>query len=103
MDIGLPTSSPRGVNFMPSSPPTANGVQPWPEDLNEEFMDFVITRKNLMLLTASKCSDYQYYLNNHEVKSKNSDKTQRHHEANDKHWALKYFKLQNNQVGCLIT
>ena len=54
MDIGLPTSSPRGVNFMPSSPPTANGVQPWPEDLNEEFMDFVITRKNLMLFDSIK-------------------------------------------------
>jgi len=88
---------------MPSSPSTANGVQPWPEDLNEEFMDFVITKKNLMYLTASKRSDYRYYLNNREAKSKNSDKTHRRREANDKHWALKYFELQNNQVGCLIT
>ena len=70
---------------MPLSLLTANGVQPWPEDLNEEFMDFVITRKNLMLLTASKYSDYQYYLNNYEAKSKNSDKTQCHREANNKH------------------
>jgi len=41
MDIGLPTSSPSGVNFIPSPLLLApNSVQPWAEsnDLNLEFM-----------------------------------------------------------------
>ena len=83
---------------MPSSPPT-NGVQPWLENLNEEFMDFVITRKNLMFLTAAKRSNYRFYLNNREARSKNPDSIQRRRDASDKYWALKYFELQNNQVS----
>ena len=62
-------------------------------------MDFVISWKNLMLLTAAKRSNYQFYLNNREARSKNPDSVQRHRDASDKHWALKYFELQNNQVS----
>jgi hypothetical protein len=95
MDIGLPTSSPCGVNFMPSSPPT-NGVRPWPENLNEEFMDHFISKRNLMLLTPLKRLDYWYYLNNCDAKSEHPNCAQRHCKATDKWYALKYFELQDN-------
>ena len=61
MDIGLPTSLPSGVNFIPSSPPLApNGVQPWAgsNDLNLEFMDMVLKYKANCLLTPLKRLDY---------------------------------------------
>ena len=74
IDIGLSASSPSGVNFMPSSPPQCNGVQPWPEDLNNLFMDFIITQKGqLRLLTPRKHQDYWYYLNNCLATSDNVD------------------------------
>ena len=98
MDIGLPTSSPHGVNFMPSSPPP-NGVRPWPENLNEEFMDHFISKRNLMLLTPLKRSDYRYYLNNRDAKSEHPGCAQRRREATDKWYALKHFELQDNQVS----
>ncbi len=99
MDIGLSASSPSGVNFMPSSPPQRNGVQPWPEDLNNLFMDFVITQKGwLRLLTPRKRQDYRYYLNNRSATSDNVDPEARRKAAADKHWALTYFELQDNQV-----
>ena len=84
MDIGLPNRSPQGVNFLPSSPPTVNGVQPWPENLNEQFMDYCIRKPNLRLLTPSKRSDYRHYLNNQDEKSQHPDKAQRHREATNK-------------------
>jgi len=84
---------------MPPSPPTANGVKPWPEDLNEEFMDFVITGKILMLLTASKCLDYRYYLNNREAKSKIPDRTQHHYAASDKHYNIRYRNTSSSRTS----
>jgi len=101
MDIGLPASSPSGVNFMPVSPPPTNGVRPWPEKLNEEFMDFFISKRNLMLLTPLKRSDYRHYLNNRDTKSEHPDKAQRRRETADKWYALKHFELQDNQVSYL--
>jgi hypothetical protein len=101
MDIGLPTSSPSGVNFMPSSPPPApNGVQPWADsnDLNHEFIDMVLKNKANCLLTPLKRSDYQYYLNNRDAKSQATDRAHRRRQAYDKHWALTFFELQDNQV-----
>jgi hypothetical protein len=78
MDIGLPAASPSSVNFMPSSPPPpANGVEPWPEDLNFEFMDMVCKNKANCLLTPLKRSDYRYYLNNRTAISQAPDKAQR--------------------------
>ena len=83
MDIGLLDSSPQGVNFMPLSPlPTR--VRPWPKNLNEEFMDHFISKRNLMLLTPLKRSDYRYYLNNREAKSEHPDRAQRRREATNK-------------------
>jgi hypothetical protein len=67
MDIGLPASSPSGVNFMPSSPlPAHGGVDPWPnsDDLNFQFIDIALKNKGNCLLTPLKRSDYWYYLNN---------------------------------------
>jgi hypothetical protein len=86
MDIGLPEGSPHGVNFMPSSSPLTNGnrVQPWPNNLNEEFMDYFIGKPNLQLLTPSKRSDYRHYLNNRNKKSQHPDKAQRHRKATNK-------------------
>jgi hypothetical protein len=77
MDIGLPASSPCGVNFMPSSPPLApNGVQPWANsnELNNEFMDMVLKNKSNCLLTPLKRLDYWYYLNNRTAVSQALDK-----------------------------
>ena len=99
MDIGLSASSPSSINFMPSSPAQRNGVQPWPEDLNNLLMDFIITEKGrLRLLTPRKCQDYRYYLNNRLATSDNVDPEARRKAAADKHWALTYFELQDNQV-----
>jgi hypothetical protein len=92
MDIGLSASSPHGVNFMPSSPlPTR--VRPWPEDLNEEFMDYFIRKPNLWLLTPLKRSDYHYYLNHQDEKSQHPNKAMRHHATTNKFYALKHFEL----------
>jgi hypothetical protein len=99
MDVGLPSSSPSGVNFMPSSPPPApNGVEPWHPDLNNEFMDMVLKNRANCLLTPLKRSDYRYYLNNRTAISKALDVRQRRRQAYDKHWALTFFELQDNQV-----
>jgi hypothetical protein len=101
MDIGLPSSSPSGVNFMPSSPPPARGgVNPWPnsDDLNIEFMDMALKNKGNCLLTPLKRSDYRYYLNNRTATSQAVDRAQRRRQAHDKHWALTFFELQDNQV-----
>jgi len=86
MDVGLLAPSLFSVNFMPSSPPLAlNGVQPWPEDLNFEFMDMVCKNKANCLLTPLKRSDYWYYLNNRTAISQALDKAQRQRQAYDKH------------------
>jgi hypothetical protein len=62
MDVGLLSSSPSGVNFMPVSPaPSPNGVLAWPEDLNNSFMDYISKKKSCCLLTSRKRSDYRYY------------------------------------------
>ena len=62
-------------------------------------MDFVITQKGwLRLLTPHKRQDYRYYLNNRSATSDNVDLEAHHKAAADKHWALTYFKLQDNQV-----
>jgi hypothetical protein len=99
MDVGLPAPSPSGVNFMPSSPPPApNGVLCWPEDTNEAFMDMVLKNKANCLLTPLKCYDYRYYLNNRLAVSDAVDKARRRRQAHDKHWALTFFELQDNQV-----
>ena len=99
MDIGLPASSPSGVNFMPSSPPPlANGMKCWPDDLNDKFMDMVCPQKKLLLLTPRRRSDYRFYLNNREATCQSNDKKERRAAANTKWWALKYFELQDNQV-----
>jgi hypothetical protein len=75
MDISLLAASPFGVNFMPSSPPPpANGVEPWPKDLNFEFMDMICKNKANCLLTPLKRLDYQYYLNNWTAISQALDK-----------------------------
>jgi hypothetical protein len=81
MDIGLLASSPSGVNFMPSSPPLpANGMQCWPADLNDKFMDLVCSQKNLKLLTPRQRSDYRYHLNNREATCQSND-AKEHREA----------------------
>ena len=101
MDIGLATSSPSGVNFMPSSPPPARGgVDPWPnsDDLNIEFIDIALKIRGNCLLTPLKRSDYRYYLNNRTAVSQAVDKAQRWRQTYNKHWALTYFELQDNQV-----
>jgi hypothetical protein len=66
MDIGLQASSPLGVNFVPSSPLPACGVNPWPNsyNLNIEFIDIVLKFRGNCLLMLLKRLDYQYYLNN---------------------------------------
>jgi hypothetical protein len=95
MDIGLLNGSPRGVNFMPSSPlPT--GVRLWLEDLNEEFIDYFIGKSNLQLLTPLKRSDYRHYFNHRDEKSQHPDKAMRRRAATDKFYALKHFELQDN-------
>jgi hypothetical protein len=99
MDIGLLASSPSGVNFMPSSPPPpANGMQCWPDDLNDKFMDFVCPQRNLKLLTPRRRSDYRYYLNNREATCQSANQKERREAAYTKYWALKNFELQDNQV-----
>jgi len=101
MDIGLPASSPSGVNFMPSSPPPARGgLDPWPnsDDLNIKFIDMVLKNKGNCLLTPLKRLDYRYYLNNRTATSQAVDRAQRRRQAHDKHWALTFFELQDNQV-----
>ena len=99
MDIGLLTSSPSGVNFMPSSPPPQeNGLRCWPEDLIERFIDHVLKQRGLQLLTPIKRQDYQHYLNNRTATFKDLDKAARRRAAADKYWALTFFELQDNQV-----
>ena len=97
MDIGLPTSSPSGVNFMPSSPPSG-GVECWPDDLNSQFIEMVLKNKGNCLLALAKCSDYQYYLNNRMAVSQATDRVERWHQTHNKHWASTFFELQDNQV-----
>jgi hypothetical protein len=97
MDIGLPTSSPSGVNFMPSSPPPqSNGLRCWLEDLNEQFMDYVLKQRGLQLLTPIKRQDYRHYLNNRQETSQDINKAARRRAAADKYWALTFFELQDN-------
>jgi hypothetical protein len=99
MDVGLPSSLLSGVNFMLSSPPPApNGVEPWYPDLNNEFMDMVLKIRANCLLILLKRSDYRYYLNNRTAISKALDVHQRRRQAYNKHWALTFFELQDNQV-----
>ena len=97
MDIGLPTSSPSGVNFMPSSPPSG-GVECWPDDLNSQFIEMVLKNKGNCLLTPAKRSDYRYYLNNRTAVSQATDRVERQHQTHNKHWASTFFELQDNQV-----
>ena len=85
MDIGLPASSPHGVNFMPSSPPLPpNGMQCWPEDLNDKSMDMVYRLKTLKLLTLKRRLDYWYYLNNRFATMQSGTKKERRDAANTK-------------------
>jgi hypothetical protein len=84
---------------MPSSlPPQANGLQCWAEDLTERFMDHVLKQWRLQLLTPIKRQDYRHYLNNRKATFEDLDKAARRRAACDKHWALTYFKLQDNQI-----
>jgi hypothetical protein len=86
MDIGLPASSPSGVNFMPSSPlPQENGIRYWPEDLTERFMDHVLKQRGLQLLTPIKRQDYRHYLNNRKATFQDLDKAARRRAATDKY------------------
>jgi hypothetical protein len=50
------------------------------------------------LLILLKYSDYRYYLNNRTAISKALDVYQHRHQAYNKHWALTFFELQDNQV-----
>ena len=87
---------------MPSSPSlpfNGNRVQPWPNNLNEEFMDHFIGKPNLRLLTPLKRSGYCYYLNHWEEKNQHPDPAMRRCAATDKFYALKHFKLQDNQAS----
>jgi hypothetical protein len=61
-------------------------------------MDMVCPQKKLQLLTPRRRSDYRFYLNNREATSQSNNKKERQAAANAKWWALKYFKLQDNQV-----
>ena len=58
----------------------------------------VLKNKANCLLTPLKRSDYRHYLNNRTAVSQALDKAQRRREAYDKHWALTFFELQDNQV-----
>ena len=93
MDIGLPDGSPRGVNFMPSSPLPMNSVRPWIENLNEQCIDYFIGKPNLQLLTLLKHSDYRYYLNHQDEKSQHLNKAMRRRAATNKFYTLKHFEL----------
>jgi hypothetical protein len=98
MDIGLSDSSPHGTRFMPSSPPPealSDTIDCWPEGtiLNEKFMDMVLKKRGNCLLTPLKRSDYRYYLNNRLICNYTGNKAEHRRQAQDKHWALTFFKL----------
>jgi len=110
MDIGLPAPSPSGVNFMPSSPPpdASTNANCWPDpkdgpspqcgDLNYQFMEMVTKKRGNCLLTPLKRSDYRHYLNNRKSTNYHGSLAERRRQAHDKHWALSFFELQDNQV-----
>ena len=103
MDIGLSGLSPHGVNFMPLSPPPqalSDTIDCWPEgtSLNKKFIDMVLKKHGNCLLTPLKHLDYWYYLNNHLITQYSSNKAQCWCQAQDKHWALSFFELQDSQV-----
>jgi hypothetical protein len=87
---------------MPSSPPPLipSSVECWPagDDLYSQFIEMVLKNKGNCLLTPTKRSDYRYYLNNRTAVSQATDRAQRQRQAHDKHWALTFFELQDNQV-----
>jgi hypothetical protein len=42
MDVTQANALPSGVNFMPSSPPPEEqGIKPWPEDLEFDFIKYL--------------------------------------------------------------
>jgi hypothetical protein len=87
---------------MPSSPlpRIPGGIECWPEgdELNSQFIDMVLAKKGNCLLILLKRSDYRYYFNNRTATSLASNRAQRRRQAHDKHWALTFFELQDNQV-----
>jgi hypothetical protein len=57
MDVTQANASPSRVNFMPSSPPPEEqGIKPWPEDLEFDFIKYLESDEstNQSVLTSTK-------------------------------------------------
>ena len=101
MDVTQATSSPSGVNFMPSSPPPdPTGIIPWPRDLVDEFIKYLeIESTNRSVLTGTKRNTIRTHLSNPNGKPPlEYTPEQRAKFNNDKHDALTNYELQDNQV-----
>ena len=57
MDTNDPSQSSHGANFLPHLPPISaepNGIEPFPEHLEEEFNTYLLTNNNRKLLTSRR-------------------------------------------------
>ena len=112
LDITDPSSSPSGVNFMPSSGPAPSWnsdvddnddgrlpISPWwPKNIESRFDDYIRSNGNRSLLTPSRRAIYRYFLNNRTAISQSDDPIQRRKDAVHKYTAIKFYELQDNQI-----
>jgi hypothetical protein len=98
MDVSQ--DSPRGTNFMPSSPPPDPArIEAWPKDLVDNYIEYLENSSNQGVLTGEKRATIRNHLRQLDGRPPAEYTTrQKQQFNNDKYLALKYYELQDNQV-----
>lgn len=100
MDLGLPSSSPRGVMYLPSSPPPeSSGLECWDkEELIPKYLKWLGDSKNRRVLTPLKRYNYRDHLENPTATSDHPNPVERQRYSNEKYHVLKHYELQDSQI-----
>jgi hypothetical protein len=107
IDANDPSQSPHGANFLPQLPPVSvepNGIDPFPDHLEEEFNTYLLTNNNRKLLTSRRRWEMREILNHPNTSVHtlfnitNPYSTELGRLRNLKVWTLRSFELDDNQI-----
>jgi hypothetical protein len=107
MDALDPSQSPHGANLLPHLPPISaepTGIGPFPDHLEQEFANYLLTNNNRRLLSSRRRWEIKEILNHpttlahilFNITDPHSAELGRLRKL--KVWTLRYFELDDNQI-----